>query len=178
MTKAWYTYSGSEAKLKALVAKHGAVVTAINAKAPLDKYSGGIFSGCTSSKQNQAVTVVGYGTSNGVDYWLIKNSWGASWGEKGYIRLKRGVGMCGIGKALAVPSCQKVGGATSAPLTTAKPCVDKYSNCADLAKTNCKKFGESCAKVKRHLFLLSLSVVHLRTVPRSCFASTLMPLGL
>merc|ERR1711933_427242 len=55
-------------------------------------------------------------------------------------------GRCGIGTALAVPSCQKVGGATSAPLTTAKPCVDKYSNCADLAKTNCKQFGESCAK--------------------------------
>ena len=38
-------------------------------------------------------------------------------------------------------------GPTSAPLTTAKPCVDKYSNCAELAKTNCKAHGESCAKV-------------------------------
>ena len=43
--------------------------------------------------------------------------------------------------------CSKVAGATSAPLTTAKPCVDKYSNCASLAQTNCKKYGESCAKV-------------------------------
>ena len=41
----------------------------------------------------------------------------------------------------------KVSGPTSAPLTTAKPCVDKYSNCAELAKTNCKAHGENCAKV-------------------------------
>merc|ERR1712110_1165457 len=66
-------------------------------------------------------------------------------GEGGYIRLKRGVGMCGIGKAIATVECQKVSGPTSAPLTTAKPCVDKYSNCAELAKTNCKAHGESCA---------------------------------
>ena len=71
--------------------------------------------------------------------------------------------MCGIGKAIATVECQKVAimnkksgkhcgilkvsGPTSAPLTTAKPCVDKYSNCAELAKTNCKAHGESCAKV-------------------------------
>ena len=67
------------------------------------------FSGCTSSQQDHAVTVVGYGTSNGEDYWLIKNSWGTGWGEGGFIRLKRGVGMCGVGEALAVPSCSKAG---------------------------------------------------------------------
>merc|ERR1712045_32411 len=142
----YYTYSGTEAKLKALVAEHGAVVTAVAAAGPSSKYAGGVFSGCTSNKQDHAVTVVGYGTSNGVDYWLIKNSWGSTWGEKGYIRLKRGVGMCGIGKALAFPSCQKVAGATSSPLTTKKPCVDKYSNCPTLAKTNCKQYGSKCAK--------------------------------
>merc|ERR1719264_45652 len=146
VVKSYYTYSGDETKLKALVAEHGAVVTAVAAAGAFSKYAGGVFSGCTSNKQDHAVTVVGYGTANGVDYWLIKNSWGSSWGEKGYIRLKRGVGMCGIGKSLAVPSCQKVAGATSAPLTTKKPCVDKYSNCPTLAKTNCKQFGSKCAK--------------------------------
>ena len=147
MVSSYYSYSGDEDKLKALVAEHGAVVTAVAAAGPFSNYGGGVFSGCTNSNTDHAVTVVGYGTANGEDYWLIKNSWGTGWGEGGFIRLKRGVGMCGVGRALAVPSCGKVGGVTSAPLTTAKPCVDKYSNCADLAKTNCKKYGESCAKV-------------------------------
>ena len=44
-----------------------------------------MFAGCTSSDTNHAVTVVGYGTEGGQDYWLVKNSWGAgdSWQEAG-----------------------------------------------------------------------------------------------
>ena len=58
--------------------------------------------GCTSDRQDHAVTVVGYGNENGEDYWLVKNSWGTWWGEGGYIKMKRG----GIGEHITTVSCE------------------------------------------------------------------------
>ena len=50
--------------------------------------SGIIKSGC-GGNINHALVAIGYGTENGVDYWIIKNSWGTGWGESGYLRLLR-----------------------------------------------------------------------------------------
>jgi cathepsin L len=54
-------------------------------------YEGGIFDACnkTSPDINHAVQLAGFGEENGTKYWLVRNSWGALWGEDGYIRLKR-----------------------------------------------------------------------------------------
>lgn len=48
---------------------------------------------------NHAVLAVGYGHDDetGLDYWLIKNSWGEDWGEEGYFKIKRGSNECLIG---------------------------------------------------------------------------------
>jgi len=43
-----------------------------------------------------AVKIVGWGTDNGVDYWLVANSWNTSWGDEGFFKIKRGSNQCGI----------------------------------------------------------------------------------
>jgi len=133
------TRNGTEETLKKLVAKHGAVVTFV-AATPWSNYKDGIFWGCNSTTNNtlnHAVAVVGYGTDRGMDYWILKNSWGANWGENGYIRLQRGVGMCGVGKEIAYVKCEAVSGPTSATLTTEAPCHDNNIGCKKKAETSC-----------------------------------------
>ena len=75
-----------------LVSNGGPVSIALNADA-LMSYGSGIIDAdeyeCDPEGINHGVILVGYGTENGVDYWIVRNSWGASWGEKGYFRIKR-----------------------------------------------------------------------------------------
>jgi len=91
-----------------LVYKHGAVLTGLRINFNLMNYKSGIFHGCPENvgKMNHAVAVVGYGTEDGLDYWLVKNSWGTDWGEKGFFRIQRGVKMCGIGAVAVTLSCE------------------------------------------------------------------------
>ncbi|KAK7389058.1 hypothetical protein VNO78_23890 [Psophocarpus tetragonolobus] len=70
-------------------------------------YSGGILTGSCGTTLDHGVTIVGYGTDNGTNYWLIKNSWGQKWGEQGYMRIQRDIafkeGMCGIAMLASYP---------------------------------------------------------------------------
>eukprot|EP01028_Stygiella_incarcerata_P007393 TRINITY_DN3067_c0_g1_i1.p1 TRINITY_DN3067_c0_g1~~TRINITY_DN3067_c0_g1_i1.p1 ORF type:complete len:323 (-),score=60.21 TRINITY_DN3067_c0_g1_i1:147-1115(-) len=65
-------------------------------------YSGGIYDdpNCYSDESHldHGVLLVGYGSEDGKDFYIVKNSWGETWGENGYIRLARGGGrnMCGL----------------------------------------------------------------------------------
>ncbi|ESR59058.1 hypothetical protein CICLE_v10017565mg [Citrus x clementina] len=67
-------------------------------------YKGGIFNGVCGTQLDHAVTIIGFGTTeDGTKYWLIKNSWGDTWGEAGYMRIQRDEGLCGIGTQAAYP---------------------------------------------------------------------------
>jgi cathepsin L len=73
-------------------------------------YSSGVFTGDCGTSLDHGVTAVGYGTSGATKYWLVKNSWGTSWGESGYIRMQRDVksknGLCGIAMMASYPTIQ------------------------------------------------------------------------
>lgn len=47
---------------------------------------------------NHAVNIVGYGKdpASGLDYWIIRNSWGTGWGQAGYMSIQRGVNKCDV----------------------------------------------------------------------------------
>lgn len=82
------------------------VAVGICANSALQFYSHGVIDSCCNDL-NHGVLAVGYGTDEqGVDYWLVKNSWGGGWGEQGYFRLKYGMGksgLCGIATTASYP---------------------------------------------------------------------------
>ena len=88
-----------EDEIKEYLYAKGPLAIALNADT-LQYYTGGIINQtarqCDPDGMNHAVTLVGYGVSNGTPYWLVRNSWGKSWGENGYFRIYRGSGVCGI----------------------------------------------------------------------------------
>jgi len=81
------------------VANYGPIAISVDA-GEWGRYSGGVFDGCNQKNPDidHAVVLVGYGTDDKLgDYWLVRNSWGPSWGEKGYIRLKKSSTIqCGV----------------------------------------------------------------------------------
>ena len=93
----------ADAALEAAV-REGAVVVAIcTSDAAFQSYGGGVFTGPCCTAVDHSVAVVGFGTdaASGLDFWLLKNSWGSRWGEGGFMRLARGAaygpsGACGL----------------------------------------------------------------------------------
>jgi hypothetical protein len=59
-------------------------------------YKSGVFTGPCGTQLDHGVLLVGSGTDGGQDYWRVKNSWGASWGDNGFIRIIRNRNVCGL----------------------------------------------------------------------------------
>jgi len=73
------------------------VSVCVDASGGFQHYSGGVFSGPCGTQINHAILAVGYTSA----YWIVKNSWGTSWGSSGYIYMARGKNLCGVNTNLA-----------------------------------------------------------------------------
>jgi len=91
-----------ESSLQQAVGTVGPITIGVNAS-PWSSYAGGIYddSSC-SARLNHAVAAVGYDTNQ--NYWIVRNSWGSSWGEQGYIRMVMGKNMCGLSNDASYPN--------------------------------------------------------------------------
>lgn len=83
----------SEEALAIWVKRYGPVSIAVDSTM-WHHYVRGIITMCLPTTMNHAVLLVGYNTTATPPYWIVKNSWGTSWGEKGYIRLRMGGNTC------------------------------------------------------------------------------------
>lgn len=95
-------YSANAKQMVAEIGSRGPIACAVCVTPEFEKYSGGIFNDQTNcTTLDHSISIAGYGTENGVDYWIGRNSWGTYWGEDGWFRLKRGTNNLGVEKDCA-----------------------------------------------------------------------------
>jgi len=126
---------GSESALKTAVAGQPVSVAIEGSSRDFQLYSKGVFTGKCGTQLDHGVNVVGYGTDSGLDYWIVRNSWGASWGEAGYVRMQRNVklptGLCGITSEPSYPTKKgsnppNPGPSPPSPIKPPSVCDDYY----------------------------------------------------
>ena len=81
----------NEAEMAAWTSTNGPLAIAVDASS-WGSYTGGVMTGCLPGHPDHAVLAVGFTDT----YWIVKNSYGPSWGEAGYIRLQRGTNQCNL----------------------------------------------------------------------------------
>lgn len=139
--------SGEAAMMAAVAAGHGTYVSFI-VYYNFMEYSSGVYSTiqccdfseppvCNecSKEGGHAVALVGYGVDSGKKYWLLQNSWGASWGENGYVRFLRGVDLCSIETRGPQSFEATVSGAPQAPTPAPLPSPEPASPASPGAPT-------------------------------------------
>lgn len=148
--------ANSEESLQKAVA-HQPVSVAIEAGGRFFQlYESGVYTAGCGTSLDHGVAAVGYGTTEeGVDYWIVRNSWGSDWGEKGYIRMERNLktaktGKCGIAMEASYPiktgeNPPNPGPSPPSPPPAPTVTCDSYYTCPSQTTCCCVyQYGEYC----------------------------------
>jgi cathepsin L len=99
--------SGDENALQQAVSKNPVSIAIDASQDSFQFYSTGVYSdaSCSSTQLDHGVLAIGWGVDSSTPYWLVKNSWGTTWGQEGYIWMKRNANnMCGVATMASYPS--------------------------------------------------------------------------
>jgi len=102
----------SESAMMSAVSQQPVSIAIEADKSVFQLYKSGVLQSSCGSSLDHGVLLVGYGTEDGTDYWKVKNSWGSSWGDAGYVKLLRGKGgsgECGLLKQASYPVVSQEG---------------------------------------------------------------------
>lgn len=165
----WSNFGGDEEAMKCRVAKYGPlVVTYRISGTSMSTYHNGVFDDLEKVCKpgigiDHASVIVGYGTEltpkgKKIDYWIVQNSWGSSWADKGFVKVVRGRNLCKIAdyalgvvvkskkekilKPIAPPStCTNIGDIFSGTIYQKSFCLVRQAIDYNAARINCDKNG-------------------------------------
>jgi cathepsin X len=95
-------YAANAKQMIAEIGVRGPIACAVCVTPAFEAYTGGVFDDTTNcTSLDHSISIAGYGTENGTDYWIGRNSWGTYWGEDGWFRIVRGTNNLGVEKDCA-----------------------------------------------------------------------------
>ncbi|NP_808330.1 cathepsin O preproprotein [Mus musculus] len=96
-----YNFRGQEDEMARALLSFGPLVVIVDAMSWQDYLGGIIQHHCSSGEANHAVLITGFDRTGNTPYWMVRNSWGSSWGVEGYAHVKMGGNVCGIADSVA-----------------------------------------------------------------------------